>query len=417
MKFTRLKGFEDWWGEDLARREQMIARLREVLDRYGFSWILTPTLERTELFQRSVGEHTDIVEKEMFTFEDRGKRSVTLRPEGTAPVVRAVIEHRLQPPLRLAYVINNFRAEKPQKGRLREFWQIGAEIIGFASPLADVELIQLGVDLLNAARIPDWHLEIHSIGTPEERRAYREVLRSYLLPRKDQLCRDCQRRLDTNPLRVLDCKIDSPSLTDAPRLVEHLSPESRAFYDQVKEGLHRAGIPFQENPALVRGLDYYTHTVFEFKTPHLGAQDTLGGGGRYDRLVRHLGGGDWPALGFAFGLERLLLVSQLPPPDPRPPVWVFGVDEADLPTALQTAHKLRTTLTYPVQFYPDPRSLKARMRLANRTQAPAVVLIGTEERRAGQVRIRWMDSGEEQVLTLEAAVEALKRRLRSSREA
>jgi len=416
MSYTRLKGFEDWWGEDLSRREQLIQALRAVLDRYGFSWMLTPTLERTELFRRSVGEHTDIVEKEMFTFEDRGKRSVTLRPEGTAPVVRAVIEHRLQPPLRLAYVINNFRAEKPQKGRLREFWQIGAEVIGFASPLADVELIQLGVDLLKAARVPDWRLELHTIGTAEERRAYREQLRAYLLPRRDRLCRDCQRRLDTHPLRILDCKVDGPQLTDAPRLVDHLSPESRAFYEAVKEGLRDAGIPFRENPALVRGLDYYTHTVFEFKTPHLGAQDTLGAGGRYDGLVRHLGGADWPALGFAFGLERLLLVSGLPSPAPRPPVWVFGVDDADLPHALTIAHTLRASLDYPVQFYPDPRSLKARMRLANRTQAPAVVLIGTEERTAGHVRIRWMDSGEEQVLSVEAAVEALKRRLLPSRE-
>lgn len=409
MKFQRLRGFEDLLPEEMRWRHAFLDRVRNIFLAHDVHWITTPTLERTELFERSIGEATDIVEKEMFTFQDRGGRRVTLRPEGTAPVVRAFLEHRMQHPLRLGYYINNFRAERPQKGRLREFWQVGVEFLGYAHPASDVLLIQIATEILEAAGVSSWRLELHTLGTPDERARYREELRKYLEGKP--LCQDCENRKERNPLRVLDCKMDGPHLEDAPRLVEFLGAESRAFYESVKEGLARAGIPFVENPRLVRGLDYYTHTVFEFKAEGLGAQDAVGGGGRYDGLVAYLGGPDTPASGFAMGVERLHLASRVEAPSLPPLVMVLGVDEPDLPDAMALGKAITGKGPWRVHVYLERRSLKARMRLANRLQARLVLFVGEEERRTGKVRVRDMESGEEVVVPREGILEFLHRTL------
>lgn len=391
-------------------RWEFLQRIRKVFYSYDIGWITTPTLERTELFTRSVGETTDIVEKEMYTFKDRGGRLVTLRPEGTAPVVRALIEHNLIPPIRLGYYMNNFRAERPQKGRLREFWQVGVEFVGYAHPLSDVLLIRIGVEILKAAGVSQWQLEIHTLGQPEERQRYTQILIQYLEPQKDRLCKDCQRRIHTNPLRVLDCKRDAPQLKDIPRLQDFLGADSQTFYETVKEGLVREGIPFKENPNLVRGLDYYTHTVFEFKAQGLGAQNAVGGGGRYNGLVELLGGASTPASGFAFGVERLYLASQTPSPALPPLIVVLGVAPEDLDDAYRVARHI-TGGPWRVHFYPESRSLRVRMRMAHRMGARWVILMGEEERQTQSARIRDMEHGTEQVVAQSQLRETLEHNL------
>ncbi len=409
MNFQRLRGFEDLLPDEMRWRQRFLERVSAIFEAHDIHWITTPTLERTELFERSIGEATDIVEKEMFTFQDRGGRRVTLRPEGTAPVVRAFIEHRMQPPMRLGYYINNFRAERPQKGRLREFWQVGVEFLGYAHPASDVLLIQIATEILEAAGVSAWRLELHTIGTPGERSRFREALRAHLAGR--DLCADCQRRLERNPMRVLDCKVDGPRLGDVPRLVDFLSEESRRFYDEVREGLTRLGIPFEENPRLVRGLDYYTHTVFEFKAEGLGAQNAVGGGGRYDGLVAFLGGPDVPASGFAMGVERLRMASDRIPPELPPLVLILGVTPADLPEVLSLEGELAGKGPWRVQVYPEARSLKARMRLAHRLGARMVLLVGEEERRNRGVRLRDMEAREEYTVSRGQVLEILRQKL------
>jgi len=409
MKFQRLRGFEDLLPEEMRWRQAFLRRVEEIFAAHDIHWITTPTLERTELFERSIGEATDIVEKEMFTFQDRGGRRVTLRPEGTAPVVRAFLEHQMQPPLRLGYFINNFRAERPQKGRLREFWQVGVEFLGYAHPASDVLLIQIATEILEAAGVSTWRLELHTLGTPEERSRFREALRTYFTGK--DLCADCKHRLERNPLRVLDCKVDAPRMTDTPRLVDFLSDESRRFYEEVKEGLARLGIPFEENSRLVRGLDYYTHTVFEFKAEGLGAQDAVGGGGRYDGLVAFLGGPDVPASGFAMGVERLHLASSLTPPDLPPLILILAVDPADLPEVLSLERELAGKGPWRVHLYPEIRSLKTRMRLANRLGARLVLIVGEEERKNQVVRLRDMAGHEEYTVPREQLLEVLRKHL------
>jgi len=319
QKIKTVRGFRDLLGEEAKKYRLVVDTARQILQRYNFEEIILPTVEYTQLFTRSIGEATDIVEKEMFTFTDKGGRDVALRPEGTAGAVRAYIENRLYADgtyKKLFYEGSMFRHERPQKGRYREFHQIGAEILGTANPLADAEIIKIADEILKALKVPAT-IEINSLGCKKCRPAYREALLEYLNSRREELCEDCQRRLERNPLRILDCKEEGCQLiaSQAPKITDYLCEECKAHYESVKNYLTALGVEYRENPHLVRGLDYYSKTVFECISEELGK--TVIAGGRYDYLVEELGGPPTPALGFAAGVERLaLLVKELPPEKP-----------------------------------------------------------------------------------------------------
>ncbi len=312
MKFQAPKGTHDILPGESERWEWLEARARDILSRYGYREVRTPMFEATDLFVRSVGESTDIVRKELYTFEDKGHRSLTLRPEGTAPMVRAFLEHSLghgQPISRLCYLGPMFRYERPQAGRFRQFWQIGAELIGPGGPAADAEMIDLFVAIIRGVGFSNVTVLLNSLGDETCRPVYEERIRGYFEKHADALCGDCLERLKTNPLRILDCKVPScqPILAGAPNVLETLCDGCREHFDGVQAGLRALGIAVQVAPRLVRGLDYYTRTVFEVHAASLGAQNAVGGGGRYDRLVKDFGGPDTPAIGFSIGMERLLL--------------------------------------------------------------------------------------------------------------
>ncbi len=399
LKYKRIKGTRDILPAESEVREQLWQKARKILLRYGYGFITTPTFEATELFVRSVGEATDIVEKEMYTFTDRGGRSLTLRPEGTAGVVRAYLENHMIPPVKLAYYENVFRAERPQKGRLREFWQIGVEFIGAGDPLADAETIELGLTLLKEFGFKELKLELNSIGTVEDRQRYRNVLIEYLEKRKDELCEDCQRRLYRNPLRVLDCKIDGPKLKDAPNIMDYLSEDSKRHFETVLEYLGLWGIDYEINNRLVRGLDYYTHTVFEFKTAGLGAQNTVLAGGRYDGLVEELGGPPTPAVGFALGVERVILALNLEAQPPKPEYFIVTHGDEARKFAVELIRQLRAE-GISADMSHNPKSMKAQMKLANRIGARYTIIIGEDELSSQKVKIRDMESGEEKLLSV-----------------
>jgi len=397
LKYTKIKGTRDILPEEYSLWRELLERAFKILRSYGYNFIVTPTFERTELFIRAVCETTDMVKKEMYTFTDRGGRSLTLRPEGTAPVVRAYLENHLIPPQKLAYFMNMFRAERPQKGRFREFWHLGVEFIGVRDPSADAEVVELAYRLVHEFGVKEIKLEINSIGTVEDRKRYREVLLDYLRARKDELCEDCRRRMERNPLRVLDCKIDGPKLLDAPLLTDYLSQASKSYFEDVLEYLRRWGVPFEVNKRLVRGLDYYTETAFEIKSGALGAQDSVGGGGRYDGLVEELGGAPTPAVGFALGFDRVLIASGLQ--GYREPLDYFIAylgDEArekgfEVLQALRKRGK-RAEISH------EKKSLKSQMKLADRLGARYALIIGDEELARGVVKVRNMETGEEKFL-------------------
>ncbi len=397
MKYLKVKGTRDILPAESELREQIWTKAKAILKAYGYGIITTPTFEYTELFVRSVGETTDIVEKEMYSFKDRGGRSLTLRPEGTAGVIRAFLENHMVPPVKLAYFENMFRAERPQKGRFREFWQIGVEFIGPADPLADAEIIEMGLNMLRSFGIEDVKLEINSIGMPQERKAYREKLLEYLRDKRDELCDDCKRRMERNPLRVLDCKIDAPNLIDAPKLLDFLSEDSRDHFDKVLDYLRSWGIGFEINPRLVRGLDYYTKTVFEFKFSGLGAQDTLLAGGRYDLLVEELGGRPTPAVGFAMGVERIILALGREGVPPKPKYFIVTLGEKARNYGIELLRGLRQK-GISAEISHDPKSLRAQMKLANRLGARYALIIGEDELAQNKVKLRDMESGVERLV-------------------
>ncbi|MEO0226203.1 MAG: histidine--tRNA ligase, partial [candidate division WOR-3 bacterium] len=308
MRYQRIKGTRDVLPSEIERVNFVKEKARQIFSLYGYREIRTPILEPTELFVHSTGTTSDIVAKQMYTFTDLGKRSITLRPEGTPGVIRAVIENQLSLPQRLYYIEPMFRQERPQKGRYREFNQIGIEAVGIGSPLIDAEVINIGVELLRSVQIINFVVELNSIGCPICRPAFRSALLKFIKPKVVKFCPDCQMRADRNPLRIFDCKneVCQQLLSDAPSPVDYLCSECRSHYANVKDYLKFYKIEFVENPRLARGIDYYTRTVFEIKDRHLGAQDTIIGGGRYDYLVKELGGPDAPAIGFALGLERLV---------------------------------------------------------------------------------------------------------------
>lgn len=396
-RFQKVKGTRDILPDEWNLLSLLLNKAKKRLFAHGYRFIVTPTFERTELFVRSIGEDTDIVEKEMYTFKDRGGRSLTLRPEGTAPIVRAYLENHMTPPVKLAYFMNMFRAERPQRGRFREFWHLGVEVIGVKGPLIDAEIISMGYDLLSDFGVKDTEITLNSIGTKEERKAYKEALRDSLTPRRDMLCEDCKRRLSTNPMRILDCKRDSPRLEGIPTILDFLGEESKEHFDKVRVSLKEWGVPFELNPRLVRGLDYYTRTAFEFILPGLGAQDALGGGGRYDGLVEELGGPPTPAIGFALGMDRIALVLQDKKRTDRPRFFVATIGEEARDLGLQLVRTLREK-GIPTEYSYEEKGLKAQMKLANRLEARFTIILGEDEIREGKVKLRDMETGEERLV-------------------
>jgi histidyl-tRNA synthetase len=383
---------------DAARRHRRVSETaRATASLYGFDEIVTPIFEFTEVFARPIGEHTDIVAKEMYSLKDRGGEDLSLRPENTAGVVRAVLSNGLTQsiPLKFFYSGPMFRYERPQKGRYRQFHQIGVELLGVAQAQADVEVIALGHRILSELGIGDRvALELNTLGDPPSRAAYRDALVAYFSSRRSELSEDSQRRLDANPLRILDSKDpgDIRINSDAPSFDRYLNDGSRDFFAAVRDGLDRLGIAYRLNPRLVRGLDYYTHSVFEFVTTDLGAQGTVLAGGRYDGLVELMGGPQMPGVGWAGGIERLALLIAEPPAPPRP-VALVPVGEQGEALALTIAEALRAN-GFPVDLGYSG-NLSRRMRRANRVNARVALLIGDDECARNIVTWRDLDSGEQ----------------------
>jgi histidyl-tRNA synthetase len=412
-----IKGVKDILPDEIGRWQTIEAAARRLSGVYGFREIRVPIFEFTELFARSIGASTDIVEKEMYTFADRDGKLLTLRPEGTAGVVRAYIEHNLSASATLQkyfYMGPMFRHERPQAGRLRQFHQFGVESFGSASPLADVEVISLLWRFLTDLQLPGLTLEMNSLGDQADRTAYKAILIDFLQQRKDLLCQNCQRRMETNPLRVLDCKVPEcrTATKDAPSIMDSLSPSSRTHFEQVQTGLKDLEIPYVTNPRLVRGLDYYTLTTFEVTSHHLGAQNAVGAGGRYDGLVETLGGPKTPAIGFAVGLERvsLMLPDSVVLPVPKlVSVAAFGPQGSSL--GIRILNNLRS-LGVPADTDSRATSLKAHLRQADRMGASYVVMIGDDEVAKGRALIRNMMTKEQEEIPLSTVAYHLAERLR-----
>jgi histidyl-tRNA synthetase len=399
--------------DDILRHRHVEARAFDVAVRYGFSEIATPIFEFTDVFTRTLGGTSDIVTKEMYTFDTKGGESITLRPEGTAGVARAFISGGLaqQTPLKFFYSGPMFRHERPQKGRQRQFHQIGVEVLGVASPQADVEVIALGRHILDELNLQGAvALELNSLGDPESRQAYRDVLVDFLGARKDKLSQESLDRLERNPMRILDSKDpgDRAAVAEAPRLGEYLNEASRTFFEKVKAGLEAHGIAYKINPSLVRGLDYYCHTAFEFTTDALGAQGTVMAGGRYDGLIGQMGGPATPGIGWAAGIERLSMLLTSTPPTRRP-IALIPVSEAEEPVVLALAAKLRKAgFTIDVGY---SGNMKKRMNRADKVNAVAAVIVGGDEARDGTATVRDFASGQQTTVaqsTLETALAAFK---------
>ncbi len=404
-----IKGTQDTLPSESHKVRFVEQTALEVAGNCGFREIRIPVFEHTELFQRGVGDTTDVVQKEMYTFLDKGERSITLRPEGTAGVVRSFLENGLynEPmPQKLCYLVSCYRYEKPQAGRLREFHQFGLECLGTASPAADAEVIGIANDIFNFLGVRGLRLEINSIGCPACRKDYHKALREYFENRKGELCHTCLDRLERNPMRILDCKspVCSEIAKDAPKALDYLCDECRTHFDSVQTYLRAMEIPFTVEPSIVRGLDYYTKTVFEFVSTEIGAQGTVCGGGRYDGLVEEIGGAHTPALGFAMGIERLLLLMDkqgLPFPErEKCSLYIATMGEKASFKAASIASVLRRE-GVEVQFDVVGRSVKAQMKYANKLGAAFTVVIGDSELESGIVRLKNMESGEENEVALE----------------
>lgn len=413
-KLQAPRGTQDVLPDDVAARTGVERVARSVLEAAGYRRIETPTFEATELFARGVGASTDIVQKEMYTFEDSGGRSITLRPEGTAPVARAYLEHGMhkQPqPVKLWYLSSFYRNERPQAGRFKQFWQIGAEAIGSADPAVDAEAIVLLHTIMLELGVQHLHLRLGSLGTPETRAAYREKLQAHLRANEDRLSEEVRGRIDLNPLRAFDA--DHPGtrevMAGAPLLMDELAPEDAEHFAEVRALLDAAGVPYDLDPTLVRGLDYYARTVFEFTSGALGAQSAVGGGGRYDGLIEQLGGAPTPGIGWAAGIERILLSGgHLPAPEPVVDLFVLldpaGADGDEAARAVRaTAFALTTharAAGLHAQMELAGRSLKGQFKQAHRSGARYVAVV-----RAHEIELKDTESGEQTPVT--AGVDAV----------
>ena len=410
------KGTQDMLPQDAHRWQSIYDNMRSVCDEAGYREIRTPIFEHTELFQRSVGDATDVVQKEMYTFEDKGHRSITLKPEGTAGAVRAFIEAHLNDslPCKLYYAqCPCFRYEKPQAGRLRQFHQNGVEVFGAKDASLDAEIIQLALKMLERNGIGGLKLTINSIGCPECRKAYLEKLRAYLAPKLDGLCKTCQERYERNPLRILDCKEDAQKLADAPAMLDNLCPDCAQHFEKLKAYLAALNIPYEIDARIVRGLDYYTKTVFEIiaETPQ-GAL-TVCGGGRYDGLVKELGGPDTPGMGFGMGIERMILVQDLMNAAPAAPeiydafVVTMG-DEARM-EGLKLVAQLRDRGVRADMDH-AARSMKAQFKYAGKLGVKKVVVIAGDELEKGVVKLRDMENSTESEIARDEIVSALSKK-------
>ena len=406
-KIQAIRGMNDLLPSDSPHWQFFENKVRQLMARYGFDEIRTPIVEQTALFARSIGEVTDIVEKEMYTFEDRNGDSLTLRPEGTASCVRAAMEHGLlhNQTQRLWYQGPMFRHERPQKGRYRQFHQVGVETYGFEGPDIDAELILLSARLWQELGLMEHvTLELNSLGSSEARAAYRDTLVDYFEQHRDVLDEDSLRRLNSNPLRILDSKNPAMAemLENAPQLMDHLDEASSVHFEQLKAMLDAAGIAYVINPRLVRGLDYYCRTVFEWTTDALGSQGTVCAGGRYDGLVEQLGGKPTPAVGFAMGIERLILLLdtlQLVPDEALGgcDIYLLPMDDASTIAALTLAEQLRSELpSLRLQLHCGAGSFKSRMKKADKSGASIALLIGEDERQAGEVTLKFLRAEREQ---------------------
>lgn len=414
MAFQKPTGTQDILPGTVEKWQFIEEKARDLCRRFNYKEIRTPIFEQTSLFERGVGETTDIVEKEMYTFTDKGDRSMTLRPEGTAGVVRAYVENKLygEPDVtKLYYIGPMFRYERPQAGRQRQFHQYGVEVFGATDPAIDAEVVALGYEYCRELGLQDVKVELNSVGNPASRAAYRDKLLGFLMPMKDELCKDCQSRIERNPMRVLDCKVDQAKFTDAPSILDSLDEECTTHFAKVQELLSAMGIEYVINHRLVRGLDYYTHTAFEYKAQGIGAIDTIGGGGRYNGLVSEIGGPDQPGIGFGLGLERIALILEKQgisftaekPLD----VYLVALGEAADKEISTQLFKLRQAGFSAERDYLG-RKMKAQMKSADRMKARYTAILGEDELERGEIALKSMETGEQRTVKLAELVNELK---------
>ena len=413
MKLLKaVRGTKDIFGEDALKYNHIVNTAREIFEAYGYSMIKIPIFEETNLFKRGIGEGTDVVEKEMYTFTDRGERSITLRPEGTASVVRSYLEHKIygkEDFTRYYYTGSMFRYERPQAGRQREFNQLGIEALGEGSPILDAEVIAMSYSLLKKLGLTDLEVNINSVGGNESRSKYRDTLIDFLTPSKEELCEDCRARYERNPLRVLDCKNPKcKEITEtAPSIIDSLNPEEREHYESVKKYLDIFGVKYRENSRLVRGLDYYSSTVYEVITNKLGSQGTVLGGGRYDNLLKQLGDKEIPAVGFAAGIERLMMLLEDYPRN-NPTVFVAWLGEAESTYSFGVAKALRDAgIKTCIEF--SSRSIKASMKKADKLGVEYAIIIGDEEMANEKMVLKNFQERTQETLSLEDVIKRLKK--------
>ena len=409
-----LKGMKDRHSDDVRKYDFIVDTAKKVFSKYGFERIITPILEETELFRRSVGDETDVVSKEMYEFKDKGNRSVSMRPEGTAGVVRAYLEaglHKSDPIVKWFYNGPMYRYEAPQKGRYREFHQVGAEIFGIRSPYLDAEIIRMGCEFLEKLGITGLTVEINSLGNIESRKKYIEDLKAFMAGRLDKLSEDSKKRYEKNPLRALDSKDkgDQEQFKDAPKLYDYLDEESKKYFEDTKKYLELLNIKYVENPKLVRGLDYYSDTVFEIKSDKLGSQATVLAGGRYDRLLEILGNAKVPGIGFAAGMERIaMLMDENLIAKEENKTYVIYFDETK-EYFVKIVEELRKN-GIKVNFDYNPKSFGAQMKKANRENADYVLILGEDEQKENVVTIKKFSTGEQEKYSFQQVLKHFERK-------
>ena len=409
------RGTKDILPDSVGEWNYVEGKIRDLCHRYGYQEIRTPMFEHTELFQRGIGDGTDVVDKEMYTFEDRGRRSITLRPENTASAVRAYLQNKLYGDsslVKLFYIGSMFRYDRPQAGRMREFHQFGIEALGEENPMVDAEVILVAIDFLQSLGLQGLELALNSVGCPKCRAEYRKALQDYFRPHLDDLCEDCRDRFERSPLRILDCKVDAekPYMADAPKITDYLCDDCRNHFEQVQACLRAVGVDFMLDPRLVRGLDYYTKTAVEIKYPPLGAQSAVAGGGRYDGLIEEIGGKPTPAVGFATGLERVLLALEkqelLPQQDKRIDAFIVALGEAAQGPAFKLLTELRRAgLTAGMDY--AGRSMKAQMKQANKAGARFALILGEDEVKEACVQLKDMAKSEQTKVSFANIIEKL----------
>mgnify|MGYP005630877131 CR=1 FL=1 len=416
MKIQAIRGVKDIMPDEVEKWRWLESKANQVFTCYGFKEIRLPIFEKTQLFSRGIGEATDIVEKEMYTFEDRGGEKVTLRPEGTASVVRAFVEHKMYASStvhKFYYLGPMFRYERPQAGRFRQFYQIGVEAMGTHNPSIDAEVMVMLMDFFNILKLKKFELQINSLGCNKCRPAYRETLKKSISKHLSDLCENCNKRYQKNPLRVLDCKVDRDIqiATALPKITEHICGECKTHFDKVQALLMGAKIPYSVNSNLVRGLDYYTHTAFEITSGHLGAQNAICGGGRYNSLVEEFEGPSTPCFGFALGLERLISLvpfDKIKNVENKPDIYVVSLGEEAKAMIFNLIHQLRSE-GFSVERDYDDGSIKSQMRKENKSASRFALIIGENEIKTGNYQLKNMHDGKQSTIPADSCVEEIKK--------